>query len=157
MSNMDFLSMSVGQYIQNNLDFAKDIERPPVFGTNYFIKKDGKFMNNKLDKAVWLKWMELRVNGDVDVLDAGYGLIPKYEDLVPIFKDVRDQDYTKEDYELQFMVRIPEVLAKHDRMDEIYATIDDTPEIFKKEMAAQRERLAKLRAEKGDYVSPFDL
>ncbi len=157
MSNMDFLSMSVGKYIRNNLEFAKDIERPAVFGTNYFIKKDGKFLNSKLDKAVWLKWMELRVNGDVDVLDAGYGLIPKYEDLKPIFKDVRGQDYTEEDYVAQFTVRIPEMLAKHDRMDEIFATVDDTPDAFKKEMAEQRARLEKMQAEKGNYISPFDL
>ena len=37
MSNMDFLSMSVGRYIQNNLSFAADVERPKVFGTNYFL------------------------------------------------------------------------------------------------------------------------
>jgi phosphoenolpyruvate carboxykinase (GTP) len=52
MSNMDFLSMSVGKYIQNNLDFGKDIKRPKVFGTNYFLKKDHKYLNGMLDKAV---------------------------------------------------------------------------------------------------------
>jgi len=157
MSNMDFLSMSVGKYIQNNLDFAKDIKRPPVFGTNYFIKKDGKFLNGKLDKGVWLKWMELRVHGEVEALDAGYGMIPKYEDLKPLFKSVRGEDYSEQAYVDQFTIRIPKVLAKHDRMDEIYATVGDTPEAFKKEMAEQRERLEKLQAEKGDNISPFDL
>ena len=157
MSNMDFLSMSVGRYIQNNLDFAKDIKRPKVFGTNYFIKKDGKFLNGKLDKAVWIKWIELRAHDDVDALDAGYGKIPKYEDLKRLFKEVRNQDYTEQDYIAQFTIRIPEILAKHDRMAEIYATIDDTPQTWKDEMAAERARIEKLRAEKGDYVSPFDL
>ena len=42
-------------------------------------------------------------------------------------------------------------------MEEIYATIDDTPQTMKDEMAAERERLEKLQAEKGDYISPFDL
>lgn len=162
MSNMDFLSMSVGQYIENNLDFAKDVERPKVFGTNYFIKEGGdpkgKFLNGKLDKGVWVKWMDLRINGEVDALDAGYGLIPKYEDLVPIFKDVRNRDYSREEYDAEFRVRIPELMAKLDRMEEIYSTkVQDTPETMKAEMKAERERLETLRAAKGDYISPFDL
>jgi len=154
MSNMDFLSMSVGRYIENNLEFAKDIKRPKVFGTNYFLKKDGQFLNGILDKAVWVKWIELRVHGDVDAIDAGYGMIPKYEDLKQLFKDVRNEDYSEQDYEIQFKVNIPELLAKQERMDKIYATIDDTPQAMKDEMAAQTERLKKLQAEKGDYISP---
>ncbi|MFO7821744.1 MAG: phosphoenolpyruvate carboxykinase (GTP) [Lentisphaeria bacterium] len=157
MSNMDFLSMSVGHYIQNNLEFAKEIERPKVFGTNYFIKENGKFLNSKLDKAVWVKWMELRVHGDVDALEAGCGMIPIYEDIKKIFKEVRNVEYTKEDYVKQFTIRIPELLAKHDRMDEIFATVNDLPEAYNREMQGQRERLEALRDEKGTYVSPFDL
>jgi phosphoenolpyruvate carboxykinase (GTP) len=157
MSNMDFLSMSVGRYIENNLEFAKDIERPPVFGTNYFIRKDGKFLNGKLDKAIWIKWIELRAHNDVDALDAGYGRIPKFEDLQRLFKEVRGEDYSEQDYIDQFTVRIPELLAKHDRMDKIFATVEELPAAFNEEMTAQVERLKKLQAEKGDYISPFDL
>jgi len=157
MSNMDFLSMSVGRYIENNLKFAREIKRPSIFGTNYFLKKNGKFVNSKLDKAVWVKWMEQRVHGEVDAIDAAYGRIPKYEDLKRLFKEVRNVKYTEQDYIDQFTIRIPEILAKHDRMDKIFATVEDLPEIFNKEMNAQRKRLETLRAEKGDYVSPFDL
>jgi len=158
MSNMDFLSMSVGRYIQNNLDFAKEIERPKVFGTNYFLKKDGKYLNGKLDKAVWVKWMELRVHGDADALDAGYGMIPKYDDLKALFKQVLDKEYTEQDYVDQFTINVPQCIAKLDRMEEIYSTkVQDTPESMKVEMKAQRERLEALRAAKGDYVSPFAL
>ena len=157
MSNMDFLSMSVGRYIENNLSFASEIDRPKVFGTNYFIKKDGSYLNGKLDKSIWVRWMELRVHGDAEALDAGYGMIPKYEDLKALFKQVLDKDYSEQDYVDQFTVRIPEILAKHDRMAKIYATIDDTPQTWKDEMAAERARLEKLRDEKGDYINPFDL
>lgn len=157
MSNMDFLSMSVGRYIQNNLDFASEIERPKVFGTNYFIKKNGEFLNGKLDKSVWIKWMELRIHGDVEAIDAAYGLIPRYEDLKALFKQVLDKDYTQQDYVDQFMIRIPELLAKHDRMDEIFSTVADTPKAYTREMQAQRQRLEKLQAAKGNYISPLDL
>lgn len=157
MSNMDFLSMSVGQYINNNLEFAKDIERPKVFGTNYFLKENGTYLNGKRDKAVWVKWMELRVHGDAGALDAAYGLIPEYEDLKRLFKEVLDREYSKDDYIKQFTVRIPELLAKLDRMEEIYATVNDTPQAMKDEMSAQRTRLEQLKSSKGEYVSPFDL
>jgi phosphoenolpyruvate carboxykinase (GTP) len=157
MSNMDFLSMSVGRYLQNNLDFAKDIERPKVFGTNYFLKKDGKYLNGKLDKSVWIKWMELRIHGEADALDSGCGLIPKYEDLKRLFKEVLDVDYTEKDYVDQFTTNIPELLAKLGRMEEIYSKIDDTPETMRREMREQKARLEELRAQKGDYVSPLSL
>jgi phosphoenolpyruvate carboxykinase (GTP) len=157
MSNMDFLSMSISKYLQNNLDFAKDIQRPKVFGTNYFLKKDGKYLNGILDKAVWVQWMERRIHGDVEALDAAYGLIPKYEDLRTLFRDVLDKDYSEQDYIDQFQIRIPNLLAKLDRMEEIYATVDDAPEIMKHEMAAQRRRLEALQAAKGKNISPMDL
>jgi phosphoenolpyruvate carboxykinase (GTP) len=157
MSNMDFLSMSVGKYLQNNLDFAKDIKRPKVFGTNYFLKKNHKYLNGMLDKAVWVKWMELRVHGDAEALDAGYGMIPKYEDLKKLFKDVRNKEYTEADYVEQFKIRIPELLAKLDRMEKIYSTVQETPQAMTDEMAAQRKRLEVLKAAKGEYISPLDL
>jgi len=158
MSNMDFLSFSVGRYIHNNLEFAKDIERPKVFGTNYFLKgSEGQYLNGKLDKAVWIKWMELRVHGEADTLDAGCGLIPTYADLQRLFRQVLDKDYAEADYVEQFTVRAAMLLAKLDRMDEIYSGVSDTPETMKREMAEQRRRLEKLRAEKGDLVSPLTL
>jgi phosphoenolpyruvate carboxykinase (GTP) len=157
MSNMDFLSMSVGHYLQNNLNFAADIVRPKVFGTNYFLKQDGEYLNGMLDKAIWVKWMELRVHDEVDALDAGYGMIPKYEDLKKLFKAVLDKDYTEQDYIDQFSIRIPELVAKLDRMDKIYATVADNPAAMSTELTAQRKRLDALRAAKGDTISPFDL
>jgi phosphoenolpyruvate carboxykinase (GTP) len=157
MSNMDFLSMSVGRYISNNLEFAKEIARPRVFGTNYFLKKDGAYLNGKLDKAVWVRWMERRVHQEAGALDGAYGLLPLYEDLASLFRSVLKQEYTEQAYVEQFTVRIPDLLAKLDRMEEIYATVADTPQVMKEEMAAQRDRLVKLRERKGEYVSPLEL
>jgi phosphoenolpyruvate carboxykinase (GTP) len=158
MSNMDFLSMSVGRYIENNLNFGKEIKRPKVFGTNYFRKKEGKFLNGKLDKGVWIRWMELRIHGDAEAIDAGYGLIPMYSDLKALFQDVRGEEYTEEQYVSQFTVNIPELIAKLDRMDVIYSTkVQDTPEAMKQLMADERTRLEALRAAKGDYIVPSAL
>ena len=157
MSNMDFLSMSTGRYIQNNLDFAGDIARPKVFGTNYFLKGDGQYLNGKLDKGIWIKWMDLRAHGEAEALDAPDGKYPKFEDLRRLFAEHMDKDYTEAEYVQQFTVRIPECLAKLDRMDAIYADIADAPQAMLDELAAQRVRLVAMQAEKGDYVSPMDL
>jgi phosphoenolpyruvate carboxykinase (GTP) len=157
MSNMDFLSMSVGRYIQNNLDFAGSIKRPKIFGTNYFIKKDGKYLNGKRDKAVWIQWMERRVHGDVGARDSGCGLIPEYEDLKAIFQSTLGKGYTREQYVDQFTIRVPNLLAKLDRMEAIFAKVQDTPRELRAQMAAQRQRLTALRNAKGATISPFDL
>ncbi|MBA7553621.1 hypothetical protein ES705_46215 [subsurface metagenome] len=42
-------------------------------------------------------------------------------------------------------------------MDEIYSTVNDTPQAMKNELAAQRKRLEDLKASKGERINPFDL
>jgi len=157
MANLDFLSIPIGRYIQNNLDIVKGVKKPPlIFHVNYFLKdKNGKYLNGIKDKHVWVKWMELRVNGDVDALETPTGYIPRYEDLAKLFKQVLDKEYTREQYDQQFVLRIPERLAKKDRILEIYHTkVFDTPHSFIKALEDQRKRLEDLREKHGDYVSP---
>ncbi len=160
MSIQDFVSIPLGKYVQNNLEFGKKLDSPPlVFGVNYFLCDDeGNFVNKVRDKHVWVKWMELRAHGEVGAIESPTGLLPKYEDLVKLFSEVRGQDYSKEDYIRQFTIRIPENIAKMDRIEEKYREdIPDAPEAVLKQLQAQRQRLEKLREQKGDYVSPFDL
>jgi len=160
MSNLDFLSIPLGRYIQNNLDFAKGIEDPPlIFSVNYFLKdKDGKYLNGMADKLVWILWAELRVNGDVEAIGTPTGLIPKYEDLQKLFKEHLDAQYTQADYVEQFTFRIPENLAKLDRVEKIYKEkVSDTPQILFDTFAEVRKRLKAAGDKHGDYISPFDL
>ncbi len=157
MSNLDFLSIPIGLYVEDNLKFGESLDRaPPVFAVNYFIKdENGKFMNEKNDKRIWLKWMELRGNNDVEAIETPIGYIPKYEDLQRLFKEVYDIDYTKEAYDKQFTLRIPENLSKIDRIEEIYKTrVLDAPDILFKVLEEQRARLNAARETYGDYVLP---
>ncbi len=154
MSNMDFLSMSVGKYLQNNLDFARDIKRPRIFGTNYFLKKDGQYLNGMLDKSVWIKWMELRVNSDVDGIQTPAGVIPKYEDLKNLFSSILNKDYSMDSYIEQFSVKVPENLAKLERMTEIFKTIPDTPGVLIEQLQKQEERLKEAAQKFGENISP---
>jgi len=159
MSNQDFIAIPLGQYIQNNLDFVADCTAvPPIFGVNYFLKgADGQFLNGKLDKSVWIKWMGLRVNGQADAIEGPTGMLPCYDDLAKLFKDVLGKDYTQGEYVEQFTTRIPENLAKLDRVEAVYRDIEDAPASVFEAFDAQRQRLTALRAAKGDYVSPLDL
>jgi phosphoenolpyruvate carboxykinase (GTP) len=160
MSIQDFLAIPLGKYIQNNIDFVKDITKPPlVFGVNYFLRdKEGKFVNGVRDKHVWIKWMELRVHGDVDAVTCPTGQIPYYEDLVKLFKQVLNKEYTKEDYIKQFTVRVPENLAKIGRVEKYHKeNVPTNPQIVYETLEDTRKRLNDIRDKYGDYVSPFDL
>jgi phosphoenolpyruvate carboxykinase (GTP) len=160
MSIMQFVAIPLGKYIQNNLDFGPKLASPPkIFGTNYFLKgSDGEYLNGKLDKAVWVKWMELRVHGDVEAIEGPTGLLPTHGDLARLFREVLDKDYSEQDYIEQFTIRIPENLAKLDRVERVYQDdVEDTPQPVFDAIAAQRQRLKDLQAAKGNYVSPLEL
>ncbi|RKY41762.1 MAG: phosphoenolpyruvate carboxykinase (GTP) [Candidatus Makaraimicrobium thalassicum] len=160
MANLDFLSIPIGRYIQNNLDIAEGLEKTPfIFCVNYFLRgADGKYLNGIKDKHVWIKWMELRVNGEADAIRTPTGDIPGYDDLRGLFRKVIDKDYGKDEYEEQFKLRIPENIAKIERIKNIYHTkVFDTPHILMQALDAQKERLEECRKKHGDYVSPFVL
>ncbi len=160
MSNLDFLSIPLGRYIQNNLDFAQGIDNPPaVFSVNYFLRgKDGKYLNGMADKLVWILWAELRVNGDVEAITTPTGYIPKYEDIAKLFEDNLKTDYTQANYIQEFTVRIPENLAKLDRVEKIYREkVADCPQILYDTFAEARKRLKAAADKHGEYISPLEL
>lgn len=105
-----------------NLEFGQSLKNPPkIFSVNYFLKdENGNYVNANVDKRVWLKWMELRVNEDVSAINIGISLIPKYEDLKLLFAEELSRDYTKEDYIKQFTLRVSENISKIDRITKIY-------------------------------------
>jgi len=157
MSNLDFLSIPLGRYIENHLNFVKGLKNPPlIFGVNYFLKAGhGDYLNKMVDKRVWIKWMELRVHEEADAVRTPTGYIPLYKDLKRLFKKVLDSDYTKEQYIEQFSVRIPENLRKIARIENIYKTqVPDTPWILFAILDEQRKRLIEAQKKYGDYISP---
>ncbi|MHC4581977.1 MAG: phosphoenolpyruvate carboxykinase domain-containing protein, partial [Planctomycetota bacterium] len=119
---------------------------------------EGKFTNDVPDKHVWVKWMELRVHGDVDAITTPTGLIPKHEDLVRLFQKVLDKEYSKEDYVKQFTLRVPENLAKIERVKKFHTeNVPGGPQEVLDTLEATKKRLEEAREKFGDYISPFDL
>jgi len=157
MSIQDFISIPLGKNVRNNLEFGKKLERPPVvFGVNYFLQdKAGNYLNDPRDKHVWVKWMELRVYDEVDAIKTPTGYIPKYEDLRKLFKQIRDKDYSKEDYIKQFSIRVQENMAKIKRVRKFYKkNVTYTPEAVFWVLNQQYERLLNAKEKYGNYISP---
>ncbi|MCD6465712.1 phosphoenolpyruvate carboxykinase (GTP) [Candidatus Bathyarchaeota archaeon] len=158
MSNQDFISIPLGQYIRNYLEFGRKLKKPPlVFGVNYFLRdlKTGVFLNSRRDKHVWIKWIELRVHGDVGAIKTPTGLIPIYEDLARLFSEVLSKEYTVEDYRKQFTIRVPENLRKIERVKSFWKNkVSDAPAELFQILNQQAERLVEARKRFGDYIPP---
>jgi phosphoenolpyruvate carboxykinase (GTP) len=160
MSNMDFVAVPLGRYIQNNLDFANDIQNPPaIFSVNYFLRdENGKYLNEILDKMVWILWAELRANGDVDAIKTPTGFIPLHKDLEKLFAEKLHTEYTEEAYVREFTIRIPKLIAKFERVENIYRTkVLDTPQIVYDTFAQIKQRLNQTKEKLGDFISPLRL
>jgi phosphoenolpyruvate carboxykinase (GTP) len=158
MSIQDFISIPLGKNVHNNLNFGRKLKKQPIiFGVNYFLKEvgNGKYVNSPQDKHVWIKWMEQRVHNEVGALKSPTGYIPKYEDLRRLFKQVLGKNYSKEDYVKQFTIRVPENLAKIERVQRFYQeNVTDTPLELFGILYMQRQRLMEAKEKYGDYISP---
>ncbi|MFW9800344.1 MAG: phosphoenolpyruvate carboxykinase (GTP) [Candidatus Thorarchaeota archaeon] len=156
-SNMDFISIPLGEYIQNHLDFGESLnEAPRIFSVNYFLKdKDGNYLNGKEDKRVWLQWMDLRVNDEADAVATPTGLIPRYDDLARLFQEHLNKEYMRELYNEQFTTRVPELLAKLDRIEKEYRErVADAPDLLYTFIEDQRKRLLEAQERYGDCIPP---
>lgn len=158
MANSDFVVVPIGLYVSNHMKFGKRLSKPPIiFSTNYFLKQDGKFLTEKVDKKVWLLWMEGRIHGEYDAIKTPVGFIPKYEDVKALFRQVFNKEFTKDAYIRVFSIRIAKFLEKLDRIEAIYNGEPDIPNEFFNQLNHEREGLLAARKKFGkDIVSPFE-
>jgi phosphoenolpyruvate carboxykinase (GTP) len=158
MANNEFLSIPIGAYLENHLRFEEGLEDvPEVFYVNYFLRDDsGEFMNTKMDKKVWIRWIERRINRRVEAYATPIGFIPRFEDLAPLFARELDAEYSREQYEQQFMIRIRELLDKLDAVERFYSTeAGSIPPGILDLIAVQRKLLVEAERLHGSDVSPF--
>jgi len=131
MAIMDFMVVPLGTYLTNYIKFGRRLKNlPRVFSTNYFLRHEGKYTNEKVDKKVWLLWAEGRVHDEYDAIKTPVGYLPKYEDLRGLFKQVFNRDYKEEDYNHQFSLRLDKLLEKIARIEEIYKAEPNMPKEF---------------------------
>jgi phosphoenolpyruvate carboxykinase (GTP) len=155
MANMDFMVIPLGTYLSNHIEFGRRLKNcPRVYATNYFLKHEGRYTNEILDKKVWVLWAEGRVHGDYEAMRTPIGYLPKYEDLRDLFRQVFDKEYTRADYDLQFSIRVDNYLEKIARMEEIYRPEPKMPREFWEVLNRQKEELEALKEETGESVLP---
>lgn len=158
MAILDFMPISLSRYLRNYLNFGKRLRKSPkIFGFNYFLKDDNKFLNSKEDKKVWVSWAVKRVEETANAIYTPIGLIPFYEDLKALFKRVLGKEYGKEEYEKQFTIKLRKYLEKTERIIEIYLKFEDIPSEVINELKMQKERIVDYINKYGDSVSPFRL
>jgi len=157
MSNIDFLCVPLSTYIKNHLKFGDELANNPlIFATNYFLKgEDGNYLNSIPDKKVWLLWMEGRVHDEYGAIETPVGHIPIYGDIQRLFKEALGKDYTQEEYDQQFAIRVDKMLAKLDRIEAIYREEEDIPGAFLDHLTMERKRLQEVREKFGkDVILP---
>jgi phosphoenolpyruvate carboxykinase (GTP) len=159
MANTEFVSIPIGKYLEKHLQFAEGLkETPRIFYVNYFLRDEaGEFLNTKMDKKVWIRWIERRINGEVGAYATPTGFIPKYEDLSELFERELAASYSRDQYELQFTMRVPELIDKLEIVEEFYQkeTSIVPKEIFEM-IHAQRGLLLEAQKTYGeDHISPF--
>jgi len=155
MAIMDFMVVPLGTYLSNHIKFGRRLKVPPrVYMTNYFLKHEGKYCNEKVDKKVWLLWAEGRIHNEYDAVKTPIGYVPRYEDLRKMFKVVFNKEYTETDYNMQFSLRLDRLLERIARMEELFKGELGMPEEFWKILSQQKADLASLKARTGKSELP---
>jgi len=78
-----------------------------------------------------------------------------YADLKRLFAETIKKEYTETDYVNQFLIRIPENLAKIERVTKFFTTqVTDTPKIFFDVLEEQKKRLLAFRDKYGEDPDP---
>ncbi len=160
MANLDFIVVPLGKYFEAHFNFGNSIKeeaKPLIFSTNYFLKdENGHYYDQILDKKVWLHWAEGRYHKEFDAISTPIGLIPKYEDLVKLFKEIFGTEYSRDRYEIEFSIRIKKFLEKLDRVESNFRKEKFIPEELYTQITKQRERLLEAQNKyKKDVISPF--
>lgn len=160
MANMDFLIVKLGKYISNHIKFGNSLKHcPRVLSTNYFLQKDGKYLNTKRDKDVWLAWFEGRCHNEFDAIKTPIGYLPKLEDLQTLFAaKFNGRKYTQEEYVEQFSVRADKYLEKIERMRGLYKDEEGMPKEFFDELDRMERELKELiKKHNKTTISPLEL
>ncbi|MCP4178815.1 MAG: phosphoenolpyruvate carboxykinase (GTP) [bacterium] len=157
MANLDFISYPIGEYIDNNIKFVKEIKTvPKIFSVNYFLKDgNNKFCTSKLAKKVWMHWAEGSCHGEYDVYETPTGFIPIYEDLKNLFKTLLDKDYSEEDYNYQFSFRCDAWINKLERsINNFKSNYSDIPDYVYEMWEKYTDIIQKAKAKYGDIILP---
>ncbi len=167
-ANAPFIPGPLGDYMDAQFKFFGNPEiaassRPIMAGLNYFLTHEArggdskKLLGEKRDVKVWLAWLERRAHGDVDAIDTPIGLLPQFEDLRILFKDIIGKEYPADLYIKQFSLYIDHILTRIDLQSKAYSGEQNIPKRLFDILDDQRQGLLKLKKQYGSIVSPVEL
>ncbi|MCF8031552.1 MAG: phosphoenolpyruvate carboxykinase (GTP) [Desulfarculaceae bacterium] len=150
----------VAQFEFFNSDKISAENRPIMAGLNYFLTHEARggegsaLLGEKRDVKVWLGWLERLVNNEVETIYSPVGLMPTYEDLKNMFKDLLDKDYSRELYDKQFSLYIDKIMARIDLQYDAFKKEENIPDKLYAIYDEQKVELEDLRSKYGDIVNP---
>jgi phosphoenolpyruvate carboxykinase (GTP) len=164
-ANQPFIPGALGDNMVAQFDFfnsekINQNDKPIIAGLNYFLTHEarggqgGALLGEKRDVKVWLGWLERLVYGEVETIYSPVGLLPTYEDLQKMFKDLLDKEYTQELYDKQFSMYIEKIMARIDLQYEAFKKEENIPEKLFAIYDEQKKELDDLKAKYGDIVTP---
>lgn len=160
-ANQPFIAGPLADYMDAQFNFFNSDKlknKPVMAGLNYFLTHGArggegtKLLGEKRDVKVWLGWLELSANGDVDAIETPIGFIPKYEDLKDLFDKI-DKEYPKELYDKQFTFYIDNILGRIDLQEDAYKKEENVPAKLFEVYEDQRKGLEVLKTKFGSVVS----
>ncbi len=164
-ANAPFIPGALGDYMNAQFRFfnsPKLKNKPIMAGLNYFLTEGArggvgkKLLGEKKDVKVWLGWLELRANGDVEAIETPIGYIPYYEDLKQLFAGI-GKSYSKDLYDRQFSFYVDNIIARLNLQEDAFRKEEGVPEKIFSVYAEQREGLSSLKESFGTVVSVTQL
>ena len=167
-ANQPFIPGGLGDYMHAQFEFFNSDEikpeyRPILAGLNYFLTHEARggqgdqLLGEKRDVHVWMGWLERRVHNDVGAIETPIGMLPKYEDLKNLFKELIDKEYDRELYDRQFSLYIDNIVKRIDLQTDAYQKDENVPGILFEIYEVQKKALIDLRDKYGPIVTPNQL
>jgi phosphoenolpyruvate carboxykinase (GTP) len=161
-ANAPFIPGALADYMEAQFTFFNstkfsDATRPIMAGLNYFLTHENrggtgdKLLGEKKDVRVWLGWLELFANGDVEAITTPIGYLPKYEDLVALFQTI-NKEYPKSLYDMQFALYVDKIVARLDLQRDAYSKEPELPQILFKIYENQKQDLLQLKEKFGPII-----
>ena len=160
-ANAPFVPGALADYMDAQFKFynsGKIKDKPLLAGLNYFLTHENRggsgkgLLGEKKDVKVWLGWLELYANGDVEAIETPIGFIPKYEDLKKLFDGI-GKEYPKSLYDMQFALYVDNIIKRIDLQTEAYSKEKNLPSQLFKVYEKQKAELLALKEKFGAVVS----
>ena len=159
-ANAPFVPGALADYMDAQFKFfnSPDMkDRPLMAGLNYFLTHENRggsgkgLLGEKKDVTVWLGWLELYANKDVEAIETPIGFIPKYADLKKLFDGIK-KEYPKSLYDMQFALYVDNIVKRLDLQTEAYSKETNLPPQLFKIYKKQKAELLALKEKFGPVV-----